>query len=156
MENITGWEQKLIGRWEIDAGWRYGAWVIGLALLIRFAACALRAMEPAPPSFPRAFLRRLGRYFRGFYAADDPSGGDYWYPDYWHPTILGTLELIGYPVLMAVGAWSAIGAWLAFKALAQWENWKTSRPAYNRFLIGNALAVMLAFWLLVPMIHVKP
>jgi hypothetical protein len=43
------------------------------------------------------------------------------------PFILGTIELISYPILMATNNSSYIGAWLGFKTLAQWKYWSENR-----------------------------
>jgi hypothetical protein len=65
--------------------------------------------------------------------------------DWLQPAIMGLLELVAYPVLLSVGRWDAIGAWLALKTAAKWGEWTSQRESYNRFLIGNALVVILAF-----------
>lgn len=66
--------------------------------------------------------------------------------DYWFPFFLGWVEIAGFGVLMRLGAWLFIGAWLTFKTLGQWDHWKEHRPAFNRFLIGNALVLMFSMW----------
>jgi hypothetical protein len=75
--------------------------------------------------------------------------------DFWLPTILGSLELVSYPVLLQIGSWTAIGAWIGFKTVAQWNVWIKNRSQFNRYLIGNALVVIgslaLSIWFLVPL-----
>jgi uncharacterized membrane protein HdeD (DUF308 family) len=66
--------------------------------------------------------------------------------DFWLPTGVGFLELISYPVLLEIGLWSVIGAWIGFKTVAQWRVWTEDRSQFNRYLIGNALAVIISFW----------
>jgi hypothetical protein len=63
------------------------------------------------------------------------------------PLVLGSLELLIFPVLMRAGAWLAVGAWITFKTLGQWREWETNRPLFNRFLIGNALQLMASYWI---------
>jgi hypothetical protein len=75
--------------------------------------------------------------------------------DFWLPTILGSLELVSYPVLLQIGSWTAIGAWIGFKTVAQWNVWTKNRSQFNRYLIGNALVVIgslvLSIWFLAPL-----
>src|SRR5712692_6699599 len=73
--------------------------------------------------------------------------------DYLYPFYLGFIELLSYPVLMAADFWSFIGAWLAFKTLGQWEHWKKSRHMFNRFLIGNALVIILSVLIMVSFVQ---
>jgi hypothetical protein len=65
----------------------------------------------------------------------------------WFPCILGTLELIIYPVLMIANHWNFIGAWLGFKTIAQWSAWKEERHRFNKFLIVNIIVIVFAFLL---------
>ncbi|HUC61251.1 MAG TPA: hypothetical protein VMF53_04780 [Alphaproteobacteria bacterium] len=65
-------------------------------------------------------------------------------------SILGTIELATFPVLMAVGAWEAIGAYIGLKTIAQWHHWKEDRAPFNRYLVGNALVLILSLLCLEP------
>ena len=69
--------------------------------------------------------------------------------DYLYPFYLGCIEFLSYPVLMTADLWSFIGVWLAFKTVGQWEHWKKSRHTFNRFLIGNALVLILSLLIMV-------
>jgi hypothetical protein len=69
--------------------------------------------------------------------------------DFLYPFYLGFLEFLSYPVLMAADLWPFIGVWLAFKIAGQWEHWKKSRHIFNRFLIGNALVIVLSLLIMV-------
>ena len=69
--------------------------------------------------------------------------------DYLYPFYLGFIEFLSYPVLMTADLWSFIGVWLAFKTVGQWEHWKKSRHTFNRFLIGNALVLILSLLIMV-------
>jgi hypothetical protein len=93
-------------------------------------------------------------------ATKEPRSGDYWLrywnriklrderdTDHAHPWVLGFLELVIVPVLIKAGFWAAIGAWFTFKTAGQWDQWKTSRHMFNRFLIGNALLIIFS-WLI--------
>lgn len=64
--------------------------------------------------------------------------------DYFHPWILGTLELGAYAILIAADKWLPIGAWLAYKTYGASPKWE-DRGVYNRFLIGNALVLLGSF-----------
>ncbi|MDD5005877.1 MAG: hypothetical protein PHS93_05165 [Candidatus Omnitrophica bacterium] len=68
--------------------------------------------------------------------------------DYFLPTILGGLELYVYPAIIVWGKWSLIAAWIVIKIALHWDRWqKSHRPPYVRFLVGNALVVLLAIYL---------
>jgi hypothetical protein len=69
--------------------------------------------------------------------------------DYLYPFYLGFLEFLSYPVLMAADLWPFIGVWLTLKTAGQWEHWKKSRHTFNRFLIGNALVIILSLLIMV-------
>jgi hypothetical protein len=156
----VGWEGRLIAGWHIPHPWHYGFVVLGLTVVARGLIAVVRALKPWPvrrrcfPTwkeffcFPawKAFVIACGcRWWRHFVIAPDFD---------LDPSIVGTLELIAYPILMRAGAWTVIGAWLAFKTAAQWDAWKQGRAAYNQFLIGNALVLGASFFFLLPM--VKP
>jgi hypothetical protein len=68
--------------------------------------------------------------------------------DYWVPTLVGTLELLIYPVLISLGAWQAIGGWLVIKTAAGWR-WEQNqdRQGYTNFLFGNAMVIFVSFLL---------
>lgn len=76
--------------------------------------------------------------------------------DHWHPFVLGLLELFVAPVFIFTGAWVPIGGWLTLKTVAQWDAWKTSRHMFNRFLIGNALLLIWAYWMARWLVKVLP
>ena len=73
--------------------------------------------------------------------------------DYLYPYYLGFLEFLSYPVLIAADLWPFIGAWLAIKTAGQWEHWKKSRHSFNRFLIGNALVIVLSLLVMVDFVQ---
>ena len=78
--------------------------------------------------------------------------------DLWPPTLVGVMEGLMYPVAIAVGSGEFIGIWLAVKVAGQWVRWGTETPTgrarvlqakkgrrrFNKFLIGNALRIVLA------------
>ena len=67
--------------------------------------------------------------------------------DYCFPFFLGVLEFAIYPVLMATEYWTFIGAWLGFKGVSQWKRWSDKRSVFNRFLIGNAIFLLISYLL---------
>ena len=73
--------------------------------------------------------------------------------DYFLPTILGSIELFVYPIIMSLGEWSFIIAWIGIKTAAHWKGWGESRTPYMRFLVGNAL-VLIASVFLTPLIEI--
>ena len=157
------WEDALLpGEWHIGRPCVYGVLVIALTLIIRCLACLVRALENrGPPKYLEVGFWRLWLiYFGGGYLFPckrwdnaEAVDGDYWHPDYFHPTILGLMELVVYPICMAVSAWPVIGAWISFKAVAQWGAWKKRRASFNRFLIGNAL-VLIASYIVLACAHI--
>src|SRR5579863_3778125 len=114
-------------------GWGITHWgmYFGLGLLIQVevrvfmsglsAWYLYRTREPTPywPSLrkPNAF-ELLWRSAIGVHPKDSVCRDD---SDYALPLILGLIEQWSYPILMAVGAWTAIGAWLGFKTIAHWH-----------------------------------
>lgn len=87
--------------------------------------------------------------FAGFH------GGSKDHSDYWFPAILGAFELGAYPVLMVTNGWTAIGAWIGLKTIPQWSVWDKNRAAFNRFLIGNALTLVVSILALAPFVTVS-
>jgi hypothetical protein len=67
--------------------------------------------------------------------------------DYLQPFIVGLLELLVYPALLAAGKPEYVGAWLGFKVVPRLGAWSTHRETYQRFLIGNALVVVASYFL---------
>ena len=137
----------------------------GLVALFQFAIralmCFLRTMEiVCQPSINKEGTSRrevdtgLGRNFWKNFRADFLSS----HPselirDYWHPSIIGFLELAIYPLLIATSNWYAIGGWIAVKTAIGWRGWDTNCTSYNRFLIGNGLVVSAALLLAIFVIH---
>jgi hypothetical protein len=159
-----GWETTLITSWHFQSpsSWPWLAWWAYLplgfvvSLLIRGAAAAFRTIE-LPPNC-KMFAHRFCRAFcgcsrintrdddirAGLGSDRDNRGG----PDWWLPFLIGTLELWSYPILMRVGAWTAIAAWLSFKTLAHWKAWQADRAPYNRYLLNNGLVLLAAYFLI--------
>lgn len=75
--------------------------------------------------------------------------------DYWIPSILGALELLAYPILIACNAWTIIGAWIGIKTTIHWARWKESRTPYNRYLLGTVLAVIISAVFLTKFIKIE-
>jgi hypothetical protein len=142
--------ERLTDGWHIP-DWRdYIVLAIMLQLSVRVLISALGAVElrHIDPK-ERSFWIHFWRCWKGVHPNDDGL-----YSDYWFASILGLIELLSYPVLMKVGAWSVIGAWLGFKTVAQWRRWTENRVSFNRYLIGNAVCVLLSLLLLVKYVAV--
>ena len=89
--------------------------------------------KPAPqPTFWSIFL--------GFKVGEGSN-------DYFQPFIIGFLELLVYPVLLAADKPEYVGAWLGLKVLPQLGSWSTHRETYQRFLIGNALVIVSSYFI---------
>jgi hypothetical protein len=132
-----------LNSWSITAPWWYILGAVLIALSVRAVLSLLKASE----KYRDGFWRCAGTAVMGF-GNSDPTHNDYLFPLY-----LGIIEAFVYPICIAAGAWEVIGAWIALKTLPQWKLWTDHRPAFNRFLIGNAAVVLSAF-LLVRFIHV--
>jgi hypothetical protein len=39
-----------------------------------------------------------------------------------------------------------VGVWLVFKAVSNWTRWQSERDLFNKYLIGNALSLIMAYW----------
>lgn len=136
------WEEALVGGWGIVHPLSYILSAVAWSLCIRAALAFIRALKPGRPGYSGRFLYKRGWHkLIGLFLWS-------WVKELWpsrtydlDPTILGTLELLAYPVLMKLEAWPVIGAWLGFKTVAQWDAWRTGRAEYNQFLIGNALVL---------------
>ena len=75
--------------------------------------------------------------------------------NFWSPVIVGYIELAMFPLAIVWGHAEFIGAWLVLKVAGQWVGWQgndkndphnlsISRWRYNRFLVGNALNIIVA------------
>lgn len=110
---------------------------------IHLCVCFKRCIEKC--------LNGLYRWWRVFLGFDLKSQ-----PDYLYTLVIGVIELISYPIILfATNEIAIIGGWISLKALAQWRAWSDDRSTFNRFLIGNALVVILSIWLMVPLLDRK-
>ena|SRR2546422_2823386 len=143
----------LVDGWHV--GLRFFLAALSLTLGVRAFMSSLRAFEK-PVGNP--YWSTLVTLFRGSGVASTQRDTPSLVPDYWHPFILGSLEMLSYPVLIRTDNLHLVGAWLAFKCLAQWKAWSDRRVAFNRFLIGNALVLLCSVLILAPMVQidVKP
>jgi hypothetical protein len=141
--------EKLTGGWQIRGVFQYLLLVILCQFAIRLLSSVLRAIELQSES--ESFLTLAKYNFLGIHPKDNEKIRS----DFWFSSILGLLELGTFPILMAVGAWNVIGAWIGLKTVAQWNHWKDNRASFNRYLIGNALVVIVSLLILVPYIIVK-
>ena len=118
-----------------------------LSLAVRVAMALLKV--PERKSGKTRFVSFIDN-LKGF--GSNRQVDDYLYEeldDYLYPFYLGFLEFLSYPVLMAADLWPFIGVWLTLKTAGQWEHWKKSRHTFNRFLIGNALVIILSLLIMV-------
>lgn len=114
-----------------------------LSLVVRGSISLHRAWEISHltgTSFSKAWCCS----FWGSFPKPIKDGKQDKHSDYWAPFVLGWIELLAYPIFMALNAWTVIGAWIGLKTLAQWNAWTENRNPFNRYLIGNALIVSFA------------
>ena len=124
--------------------------IVVLAVIIRLVFSWLRAYEykffsssedPRVESFRSLpTSRRFAIMFHGM-SKSDPN------PDLWYTTILGAIELFAYSIFIGTDNWSAVAVWLGFKAFAKWNVWSTNKLEFNRFVLLNAIVILIAFGL---------
>lgn len=126
------------------------------SLMIRLVSCFFKSIDRRRLALTSFARKPWGsRFWQAFWSSpmlewekdEKPEGAPPLPPsddDYWHAAAVGTLELLGYPVLMVMDQWAFIGAWLLFKTSGQWAAWRDRRSPFNRFLIGNALVLAFA------------
>jgi len=114
--------------------------VICGALAVRFVIAFSKACES----------QSINNFFRVFAgtgykekACNPPIAADYWLG-----FLIGVIELLSYPILFLSNHETFIGAWLAFKTVNRWEyapGYK--RGHFNRYLIANALILLISYFL---------
>jgi len=138
-------------RTSLNIHWWFFFISLGFAIILRFIATALKAWERRD-RFDKScwwnFKSCYWKYFKGWGSSRDEEN------DYLHPSIIGFFELVAYPILMAVNKWEFIGAWVTLKTVAEWQAWTKERRPFNRFLIGNALVILIAF--LIALLYIYP
>jgi len=140
----------LLGGWVIDRPLCYFVLVVLFGLMIRCVSSFQKAFEIIASKRGVGFWKQFWAAFRGYRSPFIKlSDDDRWQPsnDYWQPFILGVLELMVFPVLIATEHWNYVGAWLGFKTLAQAVRWNEDRGVFNRFLIGSALVILASYYL---------
>jgi hypothetical protein len=75
--------------------------------------------------------------------------------DYVAPFVIGFLELLTFPILLAAGLHIYVGAWISLKLVAQYKHWADDRNTFNAFLLGNGLIVVFAFVFLQQYVSIK-
>ena len=115
----------------------YVFWAVLVCVGIRLFLTFLRWSENLFKPRGRARLS-YWRLVGGFKVGDKDN-------DYLLPFIVGLLELLVYPILLAAGKPEYVGAWLGFKVIPKLGTWSTNRETYQRFLIGNALVIVASY-----------
>jgi len=120
--------------WQLTTSWYwYVGYCVLASALARVTISALKAYECREPGKP---------YHKAFWAAFLNRAKPQDRPNF-SSGILGTFELLAYPILLVLGEPTPIGFWVALKTAGEWEGWKGSRADFLRFLIGNV--IVLAF-----------
>jgi len=116
--------------WQLRTPW-YG--YLGYAFIAstatRVAISMLRAYE---------YQEDGESFFKAFRAAFLNRAGPHQRPN-WSSGLLGTAELLAYPILLVTGELTPIGFWVLLKTAGEWQGWKKSRADFLRFLIGNIM-----------------
>jgi hypothetical protein len=126
---------NLLQGWQVSCWSSYFLFAVLASLFVRTVLSVIIGFEPGRSSY------YCERWKDAFFGRE--GGGNHW-----SSTALGVLEALSYPVLMVTDNWSFIGAWLGFKTVAQWSVWQNKREAFNRFLIGNLLLLIISLLLL--------
>src|SRR5436189_1451219 len=122
------------------------------ALIVRFILCIFKSLAHyngetinENDQFDKKLID-VRKKSRMFYFKKSFLGfnGEYKIDDYWLPYIIGSFELILFPLLYDNDQMKILGGWLAFKAIVNWAT-RNSRTAYNRFLLGNMLVLLFSF-----------
>jgi hypothetical protein len=144
MENLVhGWHVAQLG------------WYVGLAvvfeLMIRAVIASFNGLKLKDDTHTwRAVFRR------SFLGMQLPTPASELRPDFWTAALIGLIELISYPILMACNAWAIIGAWLAFKTVPAWREPGEDRFYFNLYLVGNGLVIITAFFVLLRFVSIAP
>lgn len=115
-------------------------------ILSAFKCAAIRQGEADEDGYNFKILSRWQAFWVSYFSWGHHRNLD----DYWLPTLIGSIELFVYPVLMFEDKWLIIGAWLTIKTAVQWHKWSVSRTPYNRFLFANLLVLFLSYLFLLP------
>ena len=141
-------------KWSITSPVLYVISIVVAALLTRlvlsiFKAFAMQDGEHLPPGYPAEKDQYKDyRYCQLFKVTFCGMRGEPNASDYWLGALIGIAELVAFPVLFQLGQLAVIGSWLALKTAGQWRVWANSRSAFNRFLLGNIINVLVScLWL---------
>jgi len=137
----------VIDSWSVDSWFVFIAYAFLLSIGVRLLSSLLRAIELSSKPNSPAYFTCCWQSLLGY--DSDPYKADYWFP-----FILGFLEFLVYPFLIKAGLWGGIAVWISLKTLPQWEIWKSNRPVFNRFLIGNAIVILLSLVIMSRMVSV--
>jgi len=75
--------------------------------------------------------------------------------DYGLPTMIGTIEMFIYSILISIGEWTFIGVLIGLKTAAQWTKWHKTRTVYNRFLLGNWLVIIASLFISISFLKIE-
>jgi len=140
--------EKILENLYNDITWITVIIALVFGIVIRLILCYFKALahfkgetnsNPTENEKKKRKSKRI--YFKESFLS---NSGKHEIDDHWLPYIIGVFELILFPLLYKYQQSEMMGAWLAFKALANWST-KNSRTAYNRFLLGNILALFGSF-----------
>src|SRR5689334_16782981 len=111
---------SLIDGWHIENPCEFATAVLVSTLALRVILSSLRGAEyyyRHRGAYSPPLSRVLWLSIKG-YGLDIEN-----YDDLWMPTILGTLELLVLPVLLATGHETYVGAWVGLKVVAVATSW---------------------------------
>jgi hypothetical protein len=137
-------------------GWQFAPWpskpryflfCVIFALLLRLLHSAWRAFAVERGDFPDAKESNTKKWPEAFKLCLGGVNKFKEHSDLWIPTFIGFLELAIYPVLLVLGQYTIVGGWILIKTAGSWTGYKESRTSFNRFLLFNIFALLLAYWL---------
>lgn len=118
----------------------YLFWVFVSALAIRFFISLWRNFESEKSSI-KIFIQVFAGIGYREKESEPPIASDYWLG-----FIIGSIELLSYPILFLSNHVTFIGAWLAFKTANRWgyaPGYK--RGHFNRYLAANAFILLISY-----------
>ncbi len=139
-------EQLIINDITINSPGCFFPQLILSGIIIRIISALMRAYE-ANGKIGKGFGKYFFKSFTGKSTGNNHNEkiieGDHLFT-FW----LGLIELFMYSFLISAGLWMGIVLWLSLKTLPQWGHWNEKRSVFNRFLIANALVIMVALFCL--------
>ncbi len=120
--------------------WKYFFVAIVCSLGVRLIITFFTTLESRVDNANTSFFETYKLFFMGKGVDGNQSF------DHFQTLLLGVMEISIFPILLIANKPEYIGGWLALKTLPQWNRWTEKRWIYNRFLLGNALIIVISYF----------